>query len=361
MNKQASDILNTLLLEPFINQRILSEVSGHSLGVVNRSLKNLIKEGYVDEHIRPTEKAKLKIKSNSPQNAIILAAGFGMRMVPINTQTPKALMEVNGETLIERTIEQLHEVGVKNIYVVVGYMKEQFEYLIDEYGVELIVNEEYAEKNNLHSLHLASSHLSNSSIYAAREYIKNSYICSSDNYFITNPFESDVDESYYAAVYMEGQTGEWCILEEDGWIKDVKVGGQDSWVMLGHVFWSESFSRSFLHILEDEYEWPETADKLWETIYIEHINDLPMKIRKYPADFIFEFDTLDELREFDDSYISNTRSEILTKIAGELGVEEKEIRSVKAFKDKDNAAAGFTFETGKKYKYYYRTEAMEEL
>ena len=87
-----------------------------------------------------------------------------MRMVPINTQTPKALMEVNGETLIERTIEQLHEVGVKNIYVVVGYMKEQFEYLIDEYGVELIVNEEYAEKNNLHSLHLASSHLSNTYI-----------------------------------------------------------------------------------------------------------------------------------------------------------------------------------------------------
>ena len=170
-----------------------------------------------------------------------------------------------------------------------------------------------------------------------------------------------MDESYYSAVYMEGDTGEWCISEDDGWIKDVKVGGQDSWVMLGHVFWSESFSRSFLHILEDEYEWPETADKLWETIYIEHINELPMKIRKYPADFIFEFDTLDELREFDDSYISNTRSEILTKIAGELGVEEKEIRSVKAFKDKDNAAAGFSFETGKKYRYYYKTEKMEEL
>ena len=160
---------------------------------------------------------------------------------------------------------------------------------------------------------------------------------------------------------MEGDTGEWCISEDDGWIKDVKVGGQDSWVMLGHVFWSESFSRSFLHILEDEYEWPETADKLWETIYIEHINELPMKIRKYPADFIFEFDTLDELREFDTSYITNTRSEILKKVAGELGVEEKEIRSVKAFKDKDNAAAGFTFGTGKKYRYYYKTEKMEEL
>lgn len=282
-------------------------------------------------------------------NAIIMAAGTASRFAPLSYEKPKALIEVRGEVLIERQIRQLREAGIEKVVVVTGYKAEQFEYLKDKYGVVLINNPYYLTRNN------------NSSIYAAREYIKNSYICSSDNYFITNPFESDVDESYYAAVYIEGQTGEWCILEEDGWIKDVKVGGQDSWVMLGHVFWSESFSRYFLHILEDEYEWSETADKLWETIYIEHINELPMKIRKYPADFIFEFDTLDELREFDDSYITNTRSEILTKIAGELGVEEKEIRSVKAFKDKDNAAAGFSFETGKKYKYYYKTETMEEL
>ena len=282
-------------------------------------------------------------------NAIIMAAGTASRFAPLSYEKPKALIEVRGEVLIERQIRQLREAGIEEVVVVTGYKAEQFEYLKDKYGVVLINNPYYLTRNN------------NSSIYAAREYIKNSYICSSDNYFITNPFESDVDESYYAAVYIEGETGEWCILEEDGLIKDVKVGGQDSWVMLGHVFWSESFSRSFLHILEDEYEWPETADKLWETIYIEHINELPMRIRKYPSDFIFEFDTLDELREFDTSYITNTRSEILKKVAGELGVEEKEIRSVKAFKDKDNAAAGFSFETGKKYRYYYKTEKMEEL
>ena len=282
-------------------------------------------------------------------NAIIMAAGTSSRFAPLSYEKPKALIEVRGEVLIERQIRQLRQAGIEEVVVVTGYKAEQFEYLKDKYGVVLINNPYYLTRNN------------NSSIYAAREYIKNSYICSSDNYFVTNPFESDVDESYYSAVYMEGDTGEWCISEDDGWIKDVKVGGQDSWVMLGHVFWSEPFSRSFLHILEDEYEWPETADKLWETIYIEHINELPMKIRKYPADFIFEFDTLDELREFDTSYITNTRSEILKKVAGELGVEEKEIRSVKAFKDKDNAAAGFTFGTGKKYRYYYKTEKMEEL
>lgn len=282
-------------------------------------------------------------------NAIIMAAGTASRFAPLSYEKPKALIEVRGEVLIERQIRQLRDAGIEEVVVVTGYKAEQFEYLKDKYGVVLINNPYYLTRNN------------NSSIYAAREYIKNSYICSSDNYFITNPFESDVDESYYAAVYIEGETGEWCIIEEEGLIKDVKVGGRDSWVMLGHVFWSESFSRSFLHILEDEYEWPETADKLWETIYIEHINELPMKIRKYPADFIFEFDTLDELREFDDSYISNTRSRILTKIASKLGIEEKDIMKVKAFKDKNNAAAGFTFETEKKYRYYYKTEKMEEL
>ena len=68
MNKQESDILNALLLEPFINQRILAEVSGHSLGVVNRSLKKLIKSGYIDDSIRPTAKAVSVFKQNTPKS-----------------------------------------------------------------------------------------------------------------------------------------------------------------------------------------------------------------------------------------------------------------------------------------------------
>lgn len=283
-------------------------------------------------------------------NAIIMAAGTASRFAPLSYEKPKALIEVRGEVLIERQIRQLREAGVDEIIIVTGYMAEQFEYLKDKYGVVLVHNPDYLTRNN------------NASIYVAREYLKNSYICSSDNYFLSNPFEPNVDESYYSAVYMEGETGEWCISEDDGWIKDVEVGGHDSWVMLGHVFWSEAFSRSFLHILEKEYDLPETADKLWETIYIEHIKDLPMKIRKYPSDFIFEFDTLDELRCFDESYINNTRSEILKRVAVELGVEEKDVRSVKSFKDKNNAAAGFTCEINeRKYKYYYTTQNMEEI
>ena len=120
-----------------------------------------------------------------PKSAIILAAGFGMRMVPINTSTPKALLEVNGEPLIERTIRQLHEAGVTNITVVVGFMKEQFEYLIDEFGVDLAVNSEYAARNNLHSL-----------AYVAGR-IDNSYIIPCDIWCAVNPYSRTEPYSWY--------------------------------------------------------------------------------------------------------------------------------------------------------------------
>lgn len=69
-----------------------------------------------------------------------------MRMVPINTETPKGLLEIHGEALIERIIRQLHEANIHNIYIVVGFMKEQYEYLIDEYDVTLIVMQTMLQK-----------------------------------------------------------------------------------------------------------------------------------------------------------------------------------------------------------------------
>ncbi|MFR3046092.1 MAG: NTP transferase domain-containing protein [Veillonella parvula] len=69
-----------------------------------------------------------------------------MRMVPINVEMPKGLLEIHGEPLIERIICQLHEVGIREIYIVVGFMKEQYEYLIDRYDVNLVFNNEYMKK-----------------------------------------------------------------------------------------------------------------------------------------------------------------------------------------------------------------------
>ena len=185
MNKQEKDILKILMTKKFKNQRMLSEESGHSLGIVNRSIKELIKENYLNKNMCLTKKAMLEYKEKAPKRAIILAAGFGMRMVPINTEIPKGLLEIDGEPLIERIIKQLHTIGIKEIYIVVGFLKEQYEYLIDKYEVELVVNSDYANKNNLHSLKLVKEHL------------ENAYVIPCDIWCNKNPFSSNEMYSWY--------------------------------------------------------------------------------------------------------------------------------------------------------------------
>ena len=247
-------------------------------------------------------------------NAIIMAAGTSSRFAPLSYEKHKALTVVKGEILVGRQIEQLKTAGVPEIYIVTGYKAEQFEYLSSKYGVKLIHNPEYLTRNN------------NGSIWAVREMLGNSYICSSDNYFSTNPFENEIEEAYYAAEYADGYTAEWCMTEDaDGFINSVTIGGDNAWYMLGHTFWSAEFSKRFLDILTLEYELPETKDKLWEKIFMAHLDTLKMKIRKYDPGVIYEFDTMDELREFDKSYVDDTQSEIIKSISLKLGLKESDI------------------------------------
>ena len=284
-------------------------------------------------------------------NAVIMAAGTASRFAPISYERPKALITVKGEVLIERQIRQLREAGVPEIYIVTGYMAEQFSYLEEKLGVHLIHNPDYNTRNN------------NASINVVKHILGNTYICSADNYFSENPFEREVSDCYYAAVYADGPTKEWCMeYDADGTITNVTVGGADAWFMLGHTFWSEDFSRRFVEILDAEYDLPETADLLWESIYMKHMDVLKMKIRKYSDGVVFEFDTLDELREFDTSYVNDTCSAILKKVAAALETAEADITEVTAYKDDSNEAAGFTFVSGSvKYRYSYKTSDFERV
>lgn len=314
MNKQESDILNTLLIEPFVNQRVLSEVSGHSLGVVNRSLKNLIKEGYVDEFIRPTELAKKELNEKSPKNAIILAAGFGMRMVPINMECPKALMEVNGESLIERMIEQLHEVGIERIYVVVGFMKDQFEYLIDQYGVELIVNEEYGEKNNLHSLALAAAHLSNT------------YIIPCDIWCDRNPFRRHELYSWYMVSDLIDDESTVRINRRMELVTNQHGGNQ----MIGIAYLIEEQSKIVRGRLE-EYDKNKKYNKsFWEETLINGEKMLT-QARVVHASDVVEINTYEQLREIDEES-NHLKSDAIDVIVGSLGVGKNEIVDIEVLK-----------------------------
>ncbi len=284
-------------------------------------------------------------------NAVIMAAGTASRFAPLSYEMPKALITVKGEVLIERQIRQLKEAGVPEIYIVVGFKAEQFMYLKEKFGVHIVENPDYLVRNN------------NSTIYAVKDILKNTYICSADNYFSENPFENQVSDCYYAAVYADGATKEWCMeYDHEGTITNVTVGGENAWFMLGHTFWDEKFSKKFVEILENEYNLPQTADLLWESIYMNHLDELKMKIRKYSDDVVFEFDTLDELREFDTTYIDDTRSQILKSVAEQLGCKEKDFTSLTAYKDETNEAAGFTFNcNNQQYKYAYKTNELRRM
>lgn len=225
-------------------------------------------------------------------NAVIMAAGLSSRLAPLSLITPKPLLKIRGEILIERQITQLKDAGIPEIYIVTGYKAEKFEYLSEKFGARIILNPEYMIRNN------------HSSIWAARGVLKNSYVCSGDNYFNINPFQSVIedDNAYYAAVYADGETSEWCLDEDaNGFINKVTVGGRNAWYMLGHTFWNAAFSENFIKILEAEYD-NDIADKLWEAVFAEHLDVLKMKIRKYPDNVIFEFDNFAELKAFDPDF-----------------------------------------------------------
>ena len=281
--------------------------------------------------------------------AVIMAAGTSSRFAPLSYERPKALIEVRGEVLIERQIRQLYEAGVPRVAVVTGYRARQFDYLARKFGVTLIRNEEFDVRNN------------NSSIRAARDFIRNTYVCSSDNYFTENPFLREPERAYYAAVYSPGPTAEWCMTEDaDGFIDSVTVGGEDAWYMLGHTFWDEKFSREFFDILDRIYDEPETAGLLWESIFAGNLDRLKMEIRKYPDGVIFEFDTLDELRLFDPTYEDDSRSRIMKDCAARLGVAERDIRGAAAIKGGGNEAIGFRFSVrGKTYEYSYQSGTLK--
>lgn len=316
MNRQEADILNTLFMEPFINQRILSETSGYSLGVVNKCVKNLINDGYLDDYIHPTEKARVEFKVKSPKNAIILAAGFGMRMVPINTQSSKALMEVNGEALIERLIKQLHEVGVIDIYVVVGFMKEQFEYLIDEYGVELIVNEDYAAKNNLHSLALAA------------DYLSNTYIVPCDIWCERNPFhELELYSWYMVSDLVDNESNIRVNRKMELVSVPEKQGGN---AMVGISYLIEEQSKVVRERLK-KFDLDSRYDgEFWEKTLYEN-DKMIAQARVVHANNVVEINTYEQLRELDEES-NHLKSDAINVIAKTLNVTTSEVVDITVLK-----------------------------
>lgn len=266
------------------------------------------------------------------RNAIIMAAGMASRFVPLSQDIPKGLLEIKGEILIERQIKQLKESGISDITIIVGYKADMFYYLKDKFNVQIVENIDYYKYNNT------------SSLIRVLDRLDNTYICCSDNYFHNNVFTEKTTDSYYSALYANGETKEYCLITNDkDEITNVTIGGRDSWYMVGHAFFNHEFSMKFREIMINEYKNELTKHKYWEDVYIKYINQLPkIKIHKYNINTIEEFDTLDELRLFDESYKEDTRSSVLKEISKKLSCREGELTNFKGIKDKDGLV--FTFD-----------------
>lgn len=326
-----------------ISQRQLSEVCGFSLGKVNQSIQFLQKEEYVDEEWNLTEKSTKLIDLYKPKKAIILAAGLGMRMVPINTEVPKALLTVKGETLIERLIHQLHEVNVYDITVVVGFMKEEFEFLIDEYKVKLVCNMDYAKKNNLHSLAKVGSDLINT------------YIIPCDIWCETNPFNACELYSWYMIKNQETDNTSVRLNKKYELVKTKLNEVGDTMIGISYISLDDAgFVAKRIYSMSSQREYEHC---FWEDVL--YVKD-KMIVSPYVFNDAYEINTYEQLRDLDeDNEILN--SDLMNIIKDTIGCEISKIMNIQPLK-KGMTNRSFRFEVNSK-RYIMRVpgEGTEKL
>ena len=327
MNVQELDILNAIRKNPKVNQREIANQSGYSLGFVNRVVKELQEEKWLSPTGELSKKAKTFIKENQPQRAIILAAGFGMRMVPINTEIPKGLMEVKGEVLIERMIRHLHEVGITDIQVVVGFMKERYEYLIDEFQVKLVVNSEYQVKNNLHSLSKVKSSLDKT------------YIIPCDIWSEENPFSDFEAYSWYMVTNEQSieSTVRVNRKRELVMIDETEEGNQ----MIGLCYVMGEEAKLVQEKLQEFAKKPSYDHEFWEcTLQDKNKWIIPSKV--VDSEQIIEINTYEQLREIDGNS-ANLQTDAISIIQDCFNVEVDEIKNITVLK-KGMTNRSFLFE-----------------
>ena len=176
---------------------------------------------------------------------------------------------------------------------------------------------------------------------------RNTYLLSSDNWMRNNMYHTYECGAWYSSVYMKGETSEWCLeTSKKGLLTGVKVGGEDSWVMYGPVFFSKEFSEKFFPVLEEYYHTPGTEQMYWEQVLADLLNGevdshLPgkhhfpvpeMYINRQPDNQVYEFENLEELRLFDERYQNHSDNIAMELISEVLQVPESEITGIKCLK-----------------------------
>lgn len=274
-----------------MTQRELAEATRMSLGSVNRTLASLGEMGLVDEK-GLTGDAYCVLEPYRVKRAVFLAAGFGARLVPITLNTPKPLVRVKGVRMIDTLLDAVISAGVEDIYIVRGYLGEQFDQLLYKYPmIKFIENPLYNEEKNI------------SSAICAREYLQNAYIMEAD-LVLYNPklIQKYQYTSNYLGVPVDA-TDDWCFETKNRVITKLKVGGTDCYHVYGISYWTAEDGAKLAEDLKKVYEMPGGKERFWDQVPLEYCKEnYEVEVRNCTFEDVVEIDSFADLKKIDSSY-----------------------------------------------------------
>ena len=294
LTRRQFDILEALATnKTVLSQRDLEKVTGHSLGSINKTVKELTDLGYMEEGVI-TNSGINALEPYRAKRAIFIAAGFGSRLVPITFNTPKPLVRVHGVRIIDRLIEACLEAGINEIYIVRGYLGELFDQLLYKFPmIKFLENPMYNEANNISSALVARYMLSNAYVFEADLLISNPKIIKKYHY-----------QSDFLGIKKE-RSDDWCFRVADGIIKEEKVGGEgdDIWQMVGISYWNEADGHRLSQDIADVFASPGGKERYWEQVPLVYCKEhYAVEIKDCHDEDIVEIDTFKELKAIDKTY-----------------------------------------------------------
>ena len=274
-----------------VNQRDIANATGISLGSVSRTVGSLIEKGFISGY-RVSESGYAALEPYRVKRAVFIAAGFGSRLVPITLNTPKPLVRVNGKRMIDTLLDAVLAAGIEEIYIVRGYLGEQFDQLLYRYPmIRFLENPIYNEANNI------------SSAMIARYLLSNAYVFEAD-LFISNP--AIIKKYHYTSDFLaikKDRTDDWCFEVKNGVIVEEKVGGLDCWQMVGISYWNEEDGRRLAQDIAEVYVSPGGKERYWEQVPLAYRKkNYSVEIMECFDEDIVEIDTFRELKAIDKTY-----------------------------------------------------------
>lgn len=273
------------------SQRSIAEALKISVGTVNKVMGELNGLGFTSNGAI-TSNGYNELENYRVKRAVIIAAGFGSRLVPVTLNTPKPLVRVKGKRIIDSMIDAVLAAGITEIYIVRGYLGEQFDQLLYKYPmIKFIENPVYNESNNISSIVCASYLLRNAYVMEADLLLYNPKLITKYQYM-----------SNYLAVPVD-KTNDWCFYTENGRIVRMELGGTNCYHMFGVSYWTEEDGAKLVDHIKEVYQAPGGKERFWDQVALEyHVNDYNIAVRECSFGDIVEIDTFNELKSLDKTY-----------------------------------------------------------